>query len=53
MNAAVSPITPTKYKRDTVSETESKRRRYKVGISGINLNIDEGVEEIKKETQEE
>jgi len=48
-NAAVSPITPRKRRRDAASENEGKRRRYGVGIPVINLDIDEGVEELKRE----
>jgi len=49
VNAAVSPITPRKRRRDAVSETEGKRRRYGVGIPVINLDVDEGVEELKRD----
>jgi len=40
VNAAVSPITPRKRRRDAASETEGKRRRYRVGIPAINLDVD-------------
>jgi len=53
VNAAVSPITPRKRRRDATSETEGKRRRYGVGIPIINLEVDEGVEEIKREARGE
>ena len=53
VNAAVSPITPRKHRRDAVSETEGKRRRYGVGIPIINLDVDEGVEELKREARGE
>jgi len=48
VNAAVSPITPRKRRRDAASETEGKSRRYGVGIPVINLDVDEGVEELKR-----
>jgi len=53
VNAAVSRITLRKRRRDAVSETEGKRRRYGVGIPVINLDIDEGVEELKREARGE
>jgi len=49
VNAAVSPITPRIRRRDAASENEGKRRRYGVGIPVINLDVDEGVEELKRE----
>jgi len=51
VNAAVSSITPRKHRRDAASETEGKRRRYGVGIPVINLDVDEEVEELKKEAR--
>jgi len=53
VNAAVSPITPRKRRRDTASETEGKSRGYGVGIPIINLDINEGVQELKREAREE
>jgi len=53
VNAAVSPITTRKRSRDTASETEGKRRRYGVGIPVINLDVDEGVEDLKREARGE
>jgi len=49
VNAAASPITPRKCRRDAAGETKGKRRRYGVGIPVINLDVDEGVEELKRE----
>jgi len=51
VNTAVSLITPRKCRRDATSETEGKRRRYGVGIPVINLDVDEGVEELKREAR--
>jgi len=51
VNAAVSPITLRKRRRDAASETKGKRRRYAVGIPVINLDVDKGVEEFKREAQ--
>jgi len=53
VNAAVSPITPRKRRRDAASETEDNRRRHGVGIPVINLYVDEGVEELKREVRGE
>lgn len=53
VNAAVSPITPRKRRRDAAKETEGKRRRYGVDIPVINLDVDEGVEELKREARGE
>ena len=53
MNAAVSPITPRIRRRDAASENEGKRRRYGVGIPVINLDVDEGVEELKRKPRGE
>jgi len=53
VNAAVSPISPRKRRRDAVSETEGKRSTYGVGIPFINLDVDEGVEELKREARGE
>jgi len=53
VDAAVSPITPRKRRRDAASETKGKRSRYGVGIPVINLDVDEGVEELKREAREE
>jgi len=53
VNAAVSPITPRKRRRDSASATEGKRRRYGVGNPVIILYVDEGVEELKREARGE
>jgi len=53
VNAAVFPITTRKRRRDAASETEGKRRRYGVGIPDINLDVDKGVEELKREARGE
>ena len=53
VNAAVCPITPRKRRRDAGCETEGKRRGYGVGIPVINLDVDEGVEELKREARGE
>ena len=53
VNAAVYPITPRKRRREAASETKGKRRRYWVDIPVINLDIDEGVEELKREARGE
>jgi len=53
VNAAVSPITPRKRMRDAARETEGKRRIYGVGIPIINLDVDEGVQEFKREARGE
>jgi len=49
VNAEDSPITPRKRRRDAASETVGKRRRYWVAIPVINLYVEEGVEELKRE----
>jgi len=36
VNATLNSITPRKRRRDAMSETEGKRRRYGVGIPVIN-----------------
>jgi len=51
VKAVVSPITPRKRRRDAASETEGKRRRSEVGIPVVNLDVDEGVEEFKREAR--
>jgi len=53
VNAADSPITPRKRRRDATSETKGNRWRYGVGIPVINLDIDEGVEELKMKARGE
>ena len=50
---AVSPTTLGKGRRGAANEIEGRRRKYGVGILVINLDIDEGVEELKREARGE
>jgi len=49
----VSPTTTRKRRRGAANEVESKKRKYRVDIPVINLDVDEGVEKLKRAVRRE
>ena len=53
VEGTVVPTNPRKRRRVAADETGDKKRKYRIDIPVINLDVDEGVEELKREAQGE